>query len=119
MPQQLENLEKLLESSPPALRVHPLPRFPEVSRDLALIVPQKNSYREIYESLWKAGQPLLREAKLFDLYQGKQIPTGKKSFAFRLSFFDPERTLTEKEVTAAVDRIVGSLQKQFDASLRS
>lgn len=113
------DLEKMIGTSGLPLRVKALPRFPAVLRDLALEVPEAVTYRQLQEAILQAGLPLLQEATLFDLYRGKQIPAGKKSLAFRLSFSDPERTLTEDEATTSVHRILISLQDRFQTTLRS
>ncbi len=113
------DLETMLAKAPPPLRVQPLPRFPSVSRDLALVVEETLPYRKIQEAVLQAGRPLLQEAVLFDIYHGKQVPAGKKSLALRLDFSDSHRTLTEEEVSASVDRILRALQEQFQAVLRS
>lgn len=113
------DLEKILATPIPELRIIPPARFPAVVRDLALVIPQNIRYRDLQEAVLETGRPLLREAVLFDLYHGKQVPSGKKGLAFRLSFSDPERTLTEDEVTTSVHRILKSLQDRFQAMLRS
>lgn len=113
------DLEKTLETPVPELRIAPPSRFPAVSRDLALVVSEPVSYGQLQESILETGRPLLQESTLFDLYQGKQVPAGKKSLAFRLHFSNPERTLTEAEVTTAVEQILRALQTRFQATLRS
>lgn len=113
------DLDKILETAPAPLRVKAPPRFPAVERDLALVVPETVTHRQLLEVILQAGRPLLKEASLFDLYQGKQVSVGKKSLAFRLIFLDPERTLTEEEVTGVVDQILKSTQERFQATLRA
>ncbi len=97
-------------------RIRPISRFPEVQRDLAVLVdvatPAQDVKRVILES------PLLTQVELFDVYAGDRLPEGKKSLAFALAFQAPDRTLTDAEVDRVVERIVGRLS-QIGATLRS
>ena len=125
IPQQLPlayaelELELLLGENRSLHRVAPLGKIPPVQRDLAIVVPDPVSYADLHAAVRQEGRPLLEEALLFDLYQGKQVPAGKKSLAFRLIFSDADRTLTEAEIQAAHQKILGRLQQQFAAVLRS
>ncbi len=112
------DLEGLLSSSLKPHLVQPLPKVAPVVRDLAILVPAEVPHEEILRAISEAGAPLLREATLFDHYQGPQVPPGKKSLAFRLSFLDPTRTLTDEETTAAHSRVVAGLTARFKAQLR-
>ena len=112
------DLELIAELTPESLSVHPLPKIPPVSRDLAIIIPEEISHEAIQRTIQQAGQPLLNSAILFDLYKGSQIPAGKKSLAFRLSYSAGDRTLTNEEVATAHQRIVEALVLQFKATLR-
>ncbi|MDP6783096.1 MAG: phenylalanine--tRNA ligase subunit beta, partial [Dehalococcoidia bacterium] len=94
-----------------------LPRFPAAIRDLALIVAEEVSARQITNIL--RSSPLVTEVTLFDLYRGRPIPTGHKSLAFRLRFQSPQRTLTDTEVDRAQQQLVERLGKELGAVLRS
>ena len=73
----------------------PLPRYPAVYRDIALVLPDSVPAARVAEALYAHGRPWLVEARLFDVYVGDPVPPGKRSLAFRLSYRDPERTLTD------------------------
>lgn len=68
-----------------------LPRFPEVHRDLALVVDENITYRQLYETALKTEKRLLKSVSLFDVYAGKGIPEGKKQYALSLVFQDPQK----------------------------
>jgi len=96
----------------------PLLRFPSSRRDLAIIVDQEILSGDIEESIRAGGKDLVEELVLFDLYQGKQVPKGKKSLAYSISYRSSQKTLTDEEVEKAHQNIVSRLKKQFGAELR-
>lgn len=96
-----------------------LPRFPGVSRDLAVVVDSIQPVGPMMESIRKGGKPLLAELQLFDVYQGAQLPEGKKSVAFSLLFRSSERTLVDEEVNKAFKKIVSRLEHEYGAELRA
>lgn len=91
----------------------PLPRYPAVTRDLALMVEEKIAAGDILNSLWKANEGLVKEIRLFDLYQGNPIPPGMKSLAFRLIYQRDDRTLTDEEVNEIHRRLVQLLVQKY------
>ncbi len=96
-----------------------LSRFPEVRRDIAVIVDQKVMAGELRDCILGAADDSLKNLKLFDVYQGKGIdPTGK-SLALGLTFQHASRTLTDDEINSSVDKIVAALAADFGASLRN
>jgi len=113
------DLRTLLQSEVPALRYRSLPRFPAVTRDIALVVDQDVSAGELTEVIQKSGAPLLKEVRLFDVYTGERLESGKKSLAFSLTYLDPERTLTDEEVTKVHNQVLNELETQLGAVLRS
>jgi phenylalanyl-tRNA synthetase beta chain len=98
--------------------MHPLPRFPGVSRDLAMLVPVEVEAGTVRQVLVDAAGPALEDATLFDVYQGQGVPEGRKSLAFALRFRSPERTLTDAEVDEAVKAIRAALAEQVSAQER-
>ena len=112
------DLERITGISPTTPRVQPLPKVSPVVRDIAVLLPEDVPYREVRQVIEEAGRPLLAQIALFDLYRGKQVPSGKKSMAFRLSFSAGDRTLTESEVGSTHQKIVEQLANRFQASLR-
>ncbi|MCK6438894.1 MAG: phenylalanine--tRNA ligase subunit beta, partial [Planctomycetes bacterium] len=111
------DLVPLLEKRARAPRFVHLPRFPEVSRDLAVVVDETVRWAAIADLATKHGGQHLREVRFFDEFRGKQVAKGKKSIAFALRFRDDNRTLTGDEVDAAVKTIVNALSKSLGAEL--
>jgi len=98
-------------------RVVALPRYPAANRDLAVVVSKEISASELEEAIWGAGGKLLSAVRLFDLYEGKQVPAGKRSLAYSLIFRREEGTLTEAEISEILKKIEEALFK-FGATLR-
>lgn len=94
-------------------------KHPKVYRDLALIIEESTAFNEIYEGCFEAEKKLLKAVHLFDVYSGKGVPEGKKSYAIQLQFSDPHKTLTDKEIDKAISRIYGHLQSEINAELRA
>ncbi len=111
----LELLANLSELIP---RVTSIPRFPAAKRDLALVVSKDISAKQLEDTIRETGGDLVRDVTLFDLYEGKQIPEGKRSLAYSLTFRRDEGTLTDEEVSSALLNIQNDLQK-IGAVLRS
>jgi len=97
----------------------PLPRYPAVFRDLAIILPAAIPAAQVAEVLFACGRPYLAAAELFDVYTGPPVPAGQRSLAYHLCYRDPERTLTDADVNPWHDAIIRGLQKQFGAQLRT
>ena len=107
----------LCQTSVPPLFT-PLPRYPAVYRDIALVLPESVPAARVAETLFEHGRPWLVEARLFDVYAGDPVPPGKRSLAFRLSYRDPERTLTDELVNSHHQALVTALEKDLGAELR-
>lgn len=95
----------------------PIPRFPAVVRDIALVLDNDVSHKQVVDII--KGFLLVKEVTLFDVYTGKQLPEGKKSLAYRISFQSPERTLTDEEADRAQQKILKRLSGELGASLRA
>jgi len=95
-----------------------LPRYPSVRRDAALVVDRAVAAGEIRDAIVGAGEPLLADVGVFDVYEGPQVPEGKRSVGFSLTYASLERTLTDDEVDAAHGRIVDRITETFHAALR-
>ena len=96
----------------------PLPRFPAVTRDLALVCDEALTVGELEQCIRDAAGKTLASVSLFDIYRGPGIPEGKKSAAFNLEFRAPDRTLTVSEVDALVEKILSALSGSLGVSLR-
>lgn len=112
------NLEKLLQEELPESTYKPIPRFPAITRDIALIVDKDTEAYELQKVIIETGGKLLQTVKVFDVYEGKHVAEGKKSIAFTMEFFDPERTLTDEEVNRINEKIVERLRTTHGAELR-
>jgi len=95
-----------------------LSRFPAIRRDLALVVDRTISAAQLIETLHKAAPSFLRELKLFDVYQGEHIDSGRKSIALGLTLQEQSRTLTEEDVEGAIQGILKALNTELGATLR-
>jgi phenylalanyl-tRNA synthetase beta chain len=96
-----------------------LSRFPVLSQDVALVCPEDVTAASLEAVIRKAAGPLLVDVRLFDVYRGDQVETGKKSLAYSLDFQAPDRTLTEEEINAVRSRIVKKLHRELNIDLRS
>ena len=96
----------------------PLSRFPSVNRDLAVVVRSEVSAEEVRQVILEVGKPLVDEARVFDVYEGKQVGEGKKNLAFALRYRSAERTLTDAEVADAHQKIVAQVSTRLGAALR-
>jgi phenylalanyl-tRNA synthetase beta chain len=101
-----------------APHVRATPRFPASARDLAIVVDEASEAGAVASVLRAAGGVLVEAVELFDLYRGGQLPAGKKSLAFRLTYRDPEATLTDQRVDEAHARVVAEARERFSADLR-
>ncbi len=97
----------------------PISKFPIIYRDIAIIIDENIPVQQVREKIFAIGNKLLRNVKIFDIYQGKEIEKGKKSIALNLIFQDNLCTLKDKEVEGFIEQIVYMLKRQFKAELRS
>ena len=95
-----------------------LPRFPEVRRDLALLLDESVSYSDLYRSSFKAARKLLKSVTLFDVYRGDKIPAGKKQYALGFVLPDLEKTLTDADVERIMNKLLSTFQNEYGAALR-
>ena len=91
---------------------------PAVSRDLALLVDQSVEFAQIEQTARQAEKKLLKKVELFDVYEGKNLPAGKKSYAVNFILQDTEKTLNDKQIDAIMQKLIASLKKQLNAELR-
>jgi len=112
------NLAKIFAIETAELVYVQVPRFPSISRDIALVVSSETSAGTLEHVIRNAGGKLLKTVRLFDLYEGANVEEGKKSVAFSLTYADPERTLTDEEVVKAHDKVLNALTTEAGALLR-
>lgn len=112
------SLKAILDAEVDALQYESIPRFPSITRDIALVVDKDKSAGELQSIIIEAGGALLKEVSVFDLYEGERMEAGKKSIAFSLKYFDPEKTLTDEEVTKAHEKVLTAVSEKAGAVLR-
>jgi phenylalanyl-tRNA synthetase beta chain len=112
------DLEVILPLIPDEIQVDAISPYPAVLEDIALIIDRDVPAAEVLDAIHRAGGFLLQKAELFDVYEGKPIPPGKKSLAYHLTFQAPDKTLTDKVVRKNRERIVQQLKRQLGATLR-
>jgi phenylalanyl-tRNA synthetase beta chain len=112
------NLEVLYKNSKMDRKYKALPKYPAVTRDLAVIIDKNILVKDIEAIIWKQGGRILESIKLFDVYEGKQIAEGKKSVAYSLKYRVPDKTLTDKDVNKVQDKILKTLEYNLGAELR-
>ena len=100
------------------VRFTELPKFPEVRRDLALLLDESVRYADIRRSAQRAAKKLLRQVGLFDVYRGDKIPAGKKQYALSFVFQDPDKTLTDAEIEKIMAKLLATFENEFGAILR-
>jgi phenylalanyl-tRNA synthetase beta chain len=109
-------LDSVLQVALPVFR--PLSRFPEVRRDLALVVAQETRVGDLVAAIRASASALLRDVLVFDIYTGKGVESGRKSVALGLILQEFSRTLTDQEVDAEIESVVATLKHNFAATLR-
>ena len=95
-----------------------LPKFPEVRRDLALLLDESVSYADLRKSALRVGKKLLKQVGLFDVYRGDKIAEGKKQYALSFVLQDLEKTLTDNDVERVMSKLLATFQNEFGATLR-
>jgi phenylalanyl-tRNA synthetase beta chain len=107
------NWDVIIKAISGKIKFTDIPKYPEVRRDLALLIDQKVTYDNIYTIARQTEKSLLKSVNLFDVYQGDNLPEGKKSYAVSFIIQDCSKTLTDTQI----DKIMGKLQKNFETEL--
>ena len=95
-----------------------VPKFPAVSRDLALLVDNSVEFAQIEQIARQTEKKLLKKVELFDVYEGDKLPAGKKSYAVNFILQDNEKTMGDKQIDAIMQKLIANLKKQLNAELR-
>ncbi|NNC70754.1 MAG: phenylalanine--tRNA ligase subunit beta, partial [Flavobacteriaceae bacterium] len=95
-----------------------LAKFPSVKRDLALLLDNSITFKELYSTAYKTEKQLLKDVDLFDVYQGKNLPEGKKSYALSFLLQDENKTLDDKQVDKVMLKLQEAFERDFNAELR-
>lgn len=113
------DLQQILADAHPMGEMKPLPRFPGMTRDLAMVMDEAVAVGPLMKDMEKAAGSLLENISLFDVYRGAQLGQGKKSVAFSLAFRAPDRTLTEAEVQKAMEKVQKMCGEKYQAVIRA
>ena len=100
------------------IKYRELPKFPEVRRDLALLLDESVSYADLRKSAFRAGKKLLKNVTLFDVYRGDKIPEGKKQYAMNFVLQDVDKTLTDTDVEKVMSKLLSTFTNEYGAVLR-
>ena len=111
------NLAALLPFTIGYRMFRPIPRFPAIVRDMALVVNAEITHQKVQDII--TSFPLVNQATIFDVYAGEQVPPGKKSLAYRVTFQSPTHTLTDEEVNEVQQQILSKLSHELGATLRT
>lgn len=112
------DLDKLLEKKVGKMKYKEISKYPSVKKNLALVVDKNITSKEVEMNIKKAGGSLLTNIEVFDVYEGTGIPEGKKSIAYTLTFEKSDRTLTDEEISTAMEKIIEFAEKKNGAELR-
>ncbi|MGH7952714.1 MAG: phenylalanine--tRNA ligase subunit beta, partial [Limisphaerales bacterium] len=112
------NLDQLLARRNPAKSFKPLPQFPAIRRDVAMLVPENVAHELVLQTVKKTKPANLESVELFDVFRGKNVPERQKSLAYAFIYRSPEKTLTDAEVNAAHAKILEAFKTQLKAIVR-
>jgi phenylalanyl-tRNA synthetase beta chain len=112
------NWSAILKQISSNIKYTEISKYPEVRRDLALLIDDNVEFQQIFELVKKTEKSLLKEINLFDVYQGKNLPNGKKSYAISLILQDDSKTLTDVQIDKVMTKITHQLQTELGATLR-
>lgn len=111
--------EEVLNNIQKKLTYKEIGKYPEVRRDLALLLDEKISFKNLYDIAKKTEKNLLKKVSLFDVYQGDKLPEGKKSYALSFILQDDNKTLTDKQIDKVMAHLLSAFEKEVNAQLRS
>jgi phenylalanyl-tRNA synthetase beta chain len=112
------NLDQLLARRNPAKSFKPLPQFPAIRRDVAMLVPEATTHEAVLQTVRKTKPANLETVELFDVFRGKHVPDGQKSMAYAFTYRSTEKTLTDAEANAAHAKVVEAFKQQLQAVVR-
>ncbi len=112
------NLDTLLAHRNRMAAFQPLPTYPDIRRDIALVLPEATLHETVVNAIRDAQPPHLERIELFDLYRGENVAEGYKSMAYELTYRHPSRTLTDNEVNATQEQLLQHLRSELGATIR-
>jgi len=112
------NWDTILKSLNNKLKFMEIAKYPEVRRDLALLIDESVSFQSLYEVAFNSEKQLLSDINLFDVYQGEQLPEGKKSYALSFTLRDANKTLTDVQIDKVMSKLIHTFENELQASIR-
>jgi phenylalanyl-tRNA synthetase beta chain len=112
------DFEAIIAAPKEVITQQPIPKFPGVTRDVALLVDETVTHQQIVKTIKENGGKFLKDVHLFDIYQGKGIEDGKKSVAYSMAFLNPEATLVDEDINKAFTKLVTALETECGAAIR-
>ncbi|MCL2858546.1 MAG: phenylalanine--tRNA ligase subunit beta, partial [Streptococcaceae bacterium] len=112
------DMNMLLEKTPAQTVFEEISKFPAVSRDIALLIDSNKSHHEVVQAIESSKVKTLIQIELFDVYEGDKLPAGKKSMAYSLTFQNKENTMTDEEITSAMNKIMKTLEEKLNVEIR-
>ena len=109
---------KLIKYATTNRAYQPIIKFPPIKLDLAIVLDKKILWNDIQKLIYKNGENFVKEVELFDIYEGRGVPKGKKSLAFHIIYQSADRTLEDKEINEIQEKIINALEKNFKAEVR-
>lgn len=111
-----ENILKIVKNH--TIGYTPMPKFPAVKRDLALLLDKKVTFKEVKDLALRTEKNILKSVSLFDVYEGEKLGEGKKSYAVSFTLQDDEKTLTDKQIDRIMNKLMGTYKHQLGAEIR-
>jgi len=112
------DLDQLLQDTSAQTVYQTVSKYPAVNRDIALLLSETTPNQTVNTVIVESAGRFLKDVRLFDVYQGKNIESGKKSLAYSLTFANPEATLTDEEINQAMAKITKNLEEKLQAEVR-
>lgn len=113
------NLTAILNVKTGKVKYQPIPQYPAVTRDIALVMDETIPAYDVCQKIMKSSNRLVKSTEIFDVYAGEHIESGKKSVAISLTFQDDKKTLKEQEINEVMEKILKAVEKDFNAVLRA
>ena len=112
------NLDQLLARRNPVKSFKPLPQFPSIRRDVAMLVPEATTHEAVLQVVKRTKPENLEAVELFDVFRGKHVPEGQKSLAYAFTYRAADKTLTDADVNSAHEKVLATLKTKLRAELR-
>lgn len=112
------NAHLLFKASSPKLVIREVSKFPEVRRDLSVVIDKSVTFEEIHKVILATGKRLIKDIVAFDIYEGDKIPAGKKAYALGFTLLDEQKTLTDQEIEKTMEHLITVLEKNLGAVIR-